>query len=626
MSTETACVSCNEALPAQARFCGRCGSPQPDGASSFAPSGSAGTPAAPPMPPTATAPPPPAPPQPDRQVDPSWVPSGSEAQAAEPGRRFPSRLLFMVAGGVVALGLLWVGYSVLTGGTGGSSDVLVAQDLSDGFSTGDLYVLDSIDEVENPDRESRVLRDVAIGGSVLVADGADGVRYGLFEYEHDGGVPFLYQEDDETEWTLALLDGSELVEVDRFDSRPRLIGTDSGLYLIEEESRSCAIFRLTDRSTDRVARADRCVVNGAADRALLADVRSSGVELSIVELATDEQLEIGEFDDISSLNVSFGSGATTMMVGLVESSGRPGDQETILVDVTSGEILAEEKTWGELATPGGFLGHEFESSGTSQSQTLFHYSTSGEQQEIAPDISSVSIDPSGSMLWMVEQREQGERALLMASIDGTGVGPVVEIEEYDTFFSSTWIAERLLLIVDQEGVVGVSDGRDLLELGELRTEVDDWIPQIQTSGEDVWSVVAGGAVGVVVGGSNPNYIEIDDLENINGQGVVSSDGRWLVLSGQEDLNRSDVSLVVVDLQSGESEVVDDFAGLALFPQIFDGDIYVTTRDDDDIEVRRVPLGLNERAEEIAEDVRLFVPQEPRRARQSWDASFVDLQQ
>ena len=600
-----ACVSCGAALPGQAKFCGHCGEPQPAGDSEpdgNPPSGAGlgNEPASPP--------------QLEGPVGSTRTPAASEPEIRPSPRALSPRILAIAAGAAVVLALGWFLLTSLFGTSGGASDVTLAFEAEGAY--GDLYVVDRVEDAEDLARDDRVLRDVTVGGAVRVVDGDRVLTYGPFNYEHDGGPLFAYQEDGDDEWVVAVLDGREVVEIERLDGTPTILVTASGTYVTEQGSGYCSILRLNGRSAERVARADGCAVNGSADVAVLADKRSSEIELSMMDLRSEEETELSRFGDVDGLTVSFSPDNRTMML----SGGvTDGDPETVVVDLGSGEVIAEEDVVGWWATNGGFFGLEYGGSASLVSTLLYHLNNGEVQDVVTGEGVNVFVDPAGSMA-AIQESEGGDTILSMARIDGGGVGTLVEIEEFRGALSTEFIGNGRLLVVDDDGLVGVADGQGLLEIGDLRGRGEFATPSIAPAAVDAWLVSAGESVGVVTQSSDPIFFEIEDLETAQ-YAVGSSDGRWLAAVGSENASSSGISLVLVDLRSGESSVVDEDDGITNIQ--FSGDrLYFAAVSNGDEEVRRIPLALGERPEGIASGVRLFVPGEATpSSRVSWDQPY-----
>ena len=179
-------------------------------------------------------------------------------------------MLAIGAGAVATVAFAWLALTLLAGSGGGASNVTLALETDGG--PGDLYLIDQVEDAGDTARDDRVLRDVRVAGLVRVVDGDRVLSYDPFGYNHDGDALFAYQEDGDDEWIVAVLDGREVVEIEQVDSFPNVLVTSSGAYLIERGSDSCSILRLSGHSAERVARADFCTLNGAADVAVLAEL------------------------------------------------------------------------------------------------------------------------------------------------------------------------------------------------------------------------------------------------------------------------------------------------------------------------------------------------------------------
>ena len=624
------CDSCQSSLPDHARFCGKCGAAQDR--SHVADASGRGGPRADADPsigatsagqvPRTNQPPPPLG---------SSQSHGTQPEALEPpvgptgrsphGERFGGQIgrlrsaspRAVVAAALGLIGLCAVGGAAvwfLVGRGGSASDAILV------VESDDLYVVDEVAQVADPPRADRLLRDVAVAGTTFVADGEDVIVYGTFDYDHEGSPLFSYSEDGDDEWTLAVLDDREIVDIAQFENIPfATYVTTSGTYVIEQRSSSCSILRVEGRDTSRVSRADQCLVNPEADIGVLVERRQSQVEISFVDLRSGEESTVFDIDEGSAVAIAFSPTNRSMMV----SGSNFDDSAAVLVDLRSGAIIAEDRVSGDATIDSGFVGYEF----SSDESTLVFVSAAGTQELASGPSLHAAFSRDGSSILVREFEDDGETVLSVAEVEGDTIGPLTEIEVFSDAVAVEFLDDERALLVDGDGLVAVLEGDELVEIGDLRPESEFSSPQIESFGEAAMVVATDRSVGLVRA-SDAAFLELTDLEGL-AFGALSPDGDWLAVSGYESQERAEQTLVLIDLRSLDWAIVDEepgFGGL----QFSDDHLYFQTLEADG-ELRRVGLGLDERVEDIAEDgVSVFVPGEGTRlTARSWDVPFLTLE-
>ncbi|MGF1600251.1 MAG: hypothetical protein ACFCVK_25690 [Acidimicrobiales bacterium] len=542
---------------------------------------------------------------------PSSPPLPSAPPPPAGGRSLPGRLIVVGVAGIAALvGLGWLGTTVLTGGATGPSHAIVA------VEDGDVYLLDSVEAASAPARDDRVLRDAVVGGSTVVVDGGVVVSHGPFGYTYEGGPLFAYGEEGDDEWHLAIVDGREVVDLERFEGRPSTVYvTSSGTYVIEQRSSSCSIMRLVGRETERVTRSDFCMVNPVADVAIVAEQGSTRNEVSFVDLATEESTPILDADRTGSLSVAFSLTNRSVLVTGVSDGDR---WESVLVDLGSGNIIAEaDRVAGQVATDSGFFGYEFD---TDDMSLVFVGPASTEELSSGPAFIDVALSPSGSRI-VVREWDGIDVTLSSGSIDGTAVGALVEVDTFDGWAEVEFLDDDRLVVVTSDGVIGVVAGDRFEEIGEL-DEGDEFATPVATRLGERGVLVTNGTASGVVRASDSSLLVVDDLASAYTH-TLSPDQRWLAVSGLERSDSTDQMLLLVDLENLDYAVVDEDTGFNAI-QFSDGHLYFAVVGDD-TETRRVSLSLDGRVEDVADDVLLYVPGEGTRlVGRLWDTPYLPL--
>lgn len=516
-----------------------------------------------------------------------------------------------VASAVVGLAVIGGAvYWFVFGHSGDARDAIVV------VESEDLYVVDQLELAANPPRSERLLRDVAVGGTAFRADGDGVVVYGPFDYDYEGSPLFSYSEDGDDEWNLAVVDGREVVDIAQLESRPLATYiTQSGTYVIDQRVNSCSILRLEGFDTSRMARSDYCFVNPEADIGVLAESTRSRVEVSYINLGTGEESAVFDIDENATIAIAYSPTNKTMML----SGTANDDSATVLIDLQSGEIIAEDRLFGSTAIDTGFIGFEF----SEDESTVAFVGTSGTQELVVGNAAQADFSPDGSVVAVQEFDIDGSTIFSVAGVEGEQIGPLSEVEIFEDAVAIDFIDGRRALVVDSDGLVATVEGDELSEIGDLRPDPDFSAPQIVPLAENAVIVSAGSSVGLVRS-SDAAFVELEDLQG-TAFGVASPDGRWLAISGYESQERTDQTLLLVDVQSLEWSIVDEETGFGGL-QFSDDYLYFRTLDEVG-EVRRVRLSLDERVEEVADgEVELFVPGEGvRLSNRSWDVPFLAIE-
>ncbi len=506
-------------------------------------------------------------------------------------------------------GFLGAGYWLLLAGSNDARDAIIVVD------SDDLYVVNDLELAADAPREDRVLRDVAVAGFTYVVDGDEVVFHNTFGYDHEGDPLFGYSVDGDDEWTLAVLDGREVIDIAQFDGRPSPIHvTPSGTYVIEQRASSCSIVEIDGRDTSRIARSDYCLINPVADVGVLAERRRSRIEVSYVALGSEEETPALDVAEDATLGVSFSPTNRTMLV----SSSSFDDSESVLIDLETGEIIAEEDLFGDAAIDGGFIAYE----NPADDPVLVFVGADG-VQELAVGNAAAVFNRSGSSIAVQEFDDDGDVILSVADVEGDAIGPLAEIEVFNGVVDLQALPDDRWLVVDDDGLVATIESSGMTEIGDLRPGSDFTTPQIRMAGDAAMLVSVGEAVGLVRT-SDAGFVELDDLEG-TASGAPSPDGRWLAVTGSESQDRPGQTLLLVDLRSLEWSIVDDDDGFGSV-QFSDGFLYFEVFDNES-EIRRVRLGLDERVEDVVEgDIQLYVPTEGfRLPARSWDVPFLTVE-
>ena len=584
---DVVCVSCGAAVPDESSVCDQCGAPQ--GQPGRDVNNRVGVPESgeTPVVPAAT--------DSSGESDPAMIePDDRSSRPAFLTR--PLIIAGLAAVGVVAIGVI---AAVLLASGGSQGEITVAYVKHD--KGGDLYLVGSAEDAATVESKDRFLRDVTVGGTVEAADGGRIVLHDPFDFMHEGDPFFAYTEDGDDEWILAVLDGSEVVELERSASEPQLYVTNSGFYTIIERGASCVVFRLEGHSSQRIATADYCGIKTTADLALLGDEDELGMDLSVMRLDSQQETKLGKFDHPEDVLIAYSPSGELVMASDFD--------EAVIVDSSSGEVVVEQPVVAQWITDTGFFGFDPEELSDSET-TLTYYPFEGSPREIVTTATVDLMHDTDATTFAVIQGGDEAITLSMAYITNGEVGPLIDIKTSDTGITLDFDGSENLLVADKEGNIELLDGDQLVSVGQLDAENGE-SPQVAAVAANTWLVGVSGSGGIVLGGPTPKFVAIEEIMVLS-TWVVSPDGRWLAVVGGDDTLEADLAILLIDLETGEYRLVEEAVDIGFIQ--YSGDyLYYETFDDANGEqgqTRRTPISLDAGVETVAEQTVVFVPGEP----------------
>ena len=496
---------------------------------------------------------------------------------------------------VAVVAAVGVGSVSLLGGGSASEGVTVAHVVEDGV--GDLYLIDTPDDAATLGSEDLVLRDVRVGGVVEGVVDGQGVTYDPFDYLLDGNPVFAYQQDGNDDWVIAVLHDGEVMELERGESEPVLFGTVSGLYTIIDSENSCTVVRLNGQSSQRMATADVCSLEIVPDAVALGYEGESGLMISILRLATGNQVEIGEFAGSEDLVVDYHADGELVLVSDLAS--------TVVMNIATEEIVDKESELSNWLIGEGFLGLEI----TDSDMTLRYHPFDGEPRELAnANRVGVEIDAAASTVVVFESSDDEVTMSVARLVDGE-LGPLEKADVTGEGVGSVFDSTSVLLTVNESGEIKQFDAGKLVEVGQLEIESEDQgLPQAVPIGPKLWLVGVIGYGGVVVGDPDPRFLEMEGTNILRGV-QVSPDARWIVVVNQPEDPESPLTLLIMDLNSGELRELDSSSGFG-FIQYSGDHLYYELLDENRVTTKRMTLEPGATPDEVAEGVTIFVPGGP----------------
>ena len=501
---------------------------------------------------------------------------GSDKIVDAPAER-PKQLL---KAGIAIVGAVLIGVLVWAASRPSDnheSDMVLVAFAADRSETGDLHLLSTFEDATDLTQDSLLAHDTMIPLAVYVVSEGGTTTYPPFQFTYQGHPLFITSTDWEVgDWRLNALDGQEVTELGIFKQWPVLHETASGMYVVASASEtndlrsvshlgSCTIYRLDGNSTEQVVQGDECLVNPATDTALLIRSQpSSEFELVIVDLGSGTQTPATNPTPTSSIyKVAILPDNRTAVVSGFEN--HPPDDpivRTVAIDMLNGETLVENDgsllataAAGFLATPDPLADDR-----TASFQPL----TGGDPQEVlrVQDSPWFSIAPSESGRSLIFHAVEGDNTTISAAEVTDGViSDLVEVIQYASHQSVKMLThQEKTVLIDSAGVIQIIEGTEVRELGTLYAEgtADPYlVPWGAYAGStDLIVLSAGDTSGIVDLKAGETLTIIEELGFVE-HATTSADRRWMAVVGAVDPDDPSYSIALVDLESGDTQIVGD---------------------------------------------------------------------
>ena len=490
----------------------------------------------------------------------------------------------------------------------------------------DFYLVDGVDEAFGGPLtpEDRVLRDVVVSEELYwVNQGAVEAASSVFGARQVGSPLFAYNQKGSRSWTVGRLDGDEVVELLDTDNPPEIYELDSGTYVVDSPIRpgNCQLHQIDGHESIQLANARECYLYPSADIALLRDHNGSESWTSILHLDTGDISVV----DTRTLDPGIGLSAqaffsrnlkTVLLIFSYGTSPRDEEYDSRLVDLSSGEVIAEVDGLGIAALDMGFLALQ------QRGEELVHLYVDAEGStdvvlEGFPD--DMVVNPIGAasrttpagdfvrfLVGYVDDGNSRDRIHLLGSapVSDSGIGPVEHIFSSESRRDAGFLPDGREVLAFAEGSVVLLDGMEFEQIDELDSDggtgisADVYDGQVVLISNDSHSAV-------VVPDADPRLIAVDGIGEITGASL-SEDGRWLAVAGPAGPDDNGSKMYLVDIGgSGEVRFVVE-SDIYIDPVFYGGQLYYETYVDRQRQTHRYSPD-TDTIEDLGVDLKLVLP-------------------
>ena len=474
----------------------------------------------------------------------------------------------------------------------------------------DLYLFDgvaaAVSEPLNP--EDRILEGIRLSQTIHRAD-EDGITTFLNGVgARHGGAPLLvYERDDPDGWVVGLAEQPGVVELMKTDDQPSVFILESGTFVAVgfDSDEGCSVHRIGGTGVSEVARADECFLSPVAEAVILKHEGDSEISMSVMTLNAGDTFDVATLPVNTRVGATFSRDGSTVLVSSIVSSlvGVEPVAESVLVDLSDGEVIARADGWGVAALGKGFLAQVGK-----QTELVYVDSEGVEPVYSAYRLVDVVLSPSGGSILLVENAVSGRGGtFLSASVGESGLGPVEEIGRFESRLQYMSLADGRVVVSVDDGSVYVIDGADINKVGDFGSAAGMLLNAVDGRAVLVEHNYGSPeqAHAVVFPGSGEEFVELDG-DAMATYGVLSSDGKWFIFVDSNLGTDRMETLSVVEIGGNSDPILLYEAAAIVALTFYDGQLYFESLEDEVRQTHRFTPGDNT-IEDLVEHRRLRPP-------------------